>query len=262
MPDRRIDVLFWIAFAFAFLLFPPAFLGLEVLSPERLLPVGSLAKLFFVVLAAFFSWRCLGRLDRDDAIRAPWALLAWGLGVYVLGQGSLSVYQVVLQVPSPFPSIADAFFVVSTFFLILALAAFWRAYARSGLPLVSKAEIAWIGGAGTLTLAVVLAFLLGNLGDELDMGGLLNVFYPVSDVFFLTFSLALFRVTWKLRGGRIWKVWISLVFAFVALAGGDIAFALFTEASSPFLDALIDLLFLWAYIALARGVVYQYQLVR
>ncbi len=268
---ERHDLLFVLAFFVgALFLLPPVFWGESTLC-QRFLTAGvvlraaSLGKLFFVAFGAVYAWRNLRCLAADNPVRPAWLLLAAGLSAYLLGQAALSYYQVLLSVATPFPSIADLFFVLALLLLIPALVVFIHAYRKSGFPFDSKVDLALMGGGSTVVLIVLGIVFLGPVvrpREDFGLGELLEIVYPVSDIFLLVPALILFKITWRLRGGQVGKMWLALLVGLFAMAGGDITFAYLTDSATPLLDAVVDLMFLAAYISIARGVLFQYELLR
>jgi hypothetical protein len=88
----------------------------------------------------------------------------------------------------------------------------------------------------------------------------LNVFYPVVDCILLVPAALLLKMALSMRGGSLWKVWMTLLLGFVFLALGDIGFAFFTTLGKSALDPLLDLAFAWSYILIARAVVTQHSI--
>lgn len=263
--SRKTDGLFILAgvlLALVFLppsLIPGAPLVEKYLGESVRLAVGGPSKLLFLILAAGFAARCARRFERPNPGHTAWLFLAVGLSLYSCGQLTLVVYQLVLAVPTPFPSWADAFFMASAAVLIAALICFLQAYRRSGLPFDPIGDLAGVGGGSLLVLGTAVAFILRPVvqSSEGGLGLLLNLAYPVSDLALLVPSLILLRVSWRLRGGSVAKVWLALVVGFVAIAAGDVAFAYFTEVGVARLDSVIDLMFLAGYMSIARGALWQ-----
>ena len=267
--EQRHDLLFVLAFlAGALILLPPAFWGesalcQRLLSPGVVLRAASLGKLFFLVFGAVYALRNLRRLAAENPVRPAWLLLSAGLVAYGLGQACLSYYQVLRSVPTPFPSIADGFFLIAMLLLIPALVGFIRAYQSSGFPFDPKVDLALTGGLSAVVLVVAGIIFLGPVvrpREEFGLGELLEIVYPIADFFLLVPALILFKITWKFRGGQVGKMWLALLVGFFAMAGGDVTFAYFTESVTPLLDAVVDLMFLASYISIARGVLFQHEL--
>jgi hypothetical protein len=93
--------------------------------------------------------------------------------------------------------------------------------------------------------------------------------YAGFDLVALAPLLLLLRRTWGLRGGSVWRVWAGILFGFLLTFVGDVLFAYFqTRAEAelgPFsgeLDFLANVMFLLSYLFIARGTLYQRQLLR
>ena len=102
--------------------------------------VGNLSKLAFLACAAVASFMAAARFEPDNPMRPVWRRMAAGLVTFVAGEVVLATYQVVWRMPSPFPSLADAFFIVAYPFLLAALVRAISAYAETGYPIGSRRE--------------------------------------------------------------------------------------------------------------------------
>jgi hypothetical protein len=194
-------------------------------------------------------------------VRPAWRLLAAGLVLYAVGQATLVVYQLVLDVATPFPSVADVFFVLSLLFLVPAFPAFVRAYRDSGLPFDARRDVV-VPGAVALVLGIAILALIHPvfLADRFGLAEALNLFYPLSDVLLLVPAAVLARVTARLRGGKVAAVWTLLVAGFGLLIAGDVLFAWLTVAEAGALDPLVDLTFVASYAVIARATLRQREL--
>lgn len=215
-------------------------------------------KLAALAAATFYAWRCAALLDRDNPARRPWLVLAIALGFFSLGQATLTWFQTRTG-QSPFPSIADAWFMISYPLLIVALAFFIAAYARSGFPVSGLVPL----GIGLLVIAAAAAWpLLGPIartrGAPLAIA--LNLAYPALDLLLLVPTIVLLRLTIGFRGGAVWHIWAALVAGFAFTAIGDIAFAYFSTLNYTKLDPLTHAMYIVAYGSLAFGTAVQYRL--
>jgi hypothetical protein len=105
----------------------------DALTDPTLVRAAAVCKLVLLALACVNATRTFRRLGQGNDARSPWLLLALALGGFTLGQSILSGYQLAVA-KSPFPSIADAFFLASYPFLLASFVRFGRTYRRSGLP--------------------------------------------------------------------------------------------------------------------------------
>ena len=176
-----------------------------------------------------------------------------------LGQACFVVYQFVMGIEVPFPSLADVFFLVSYPLLIGALAMFLRAYSASGFPIGPASERVWLAVAVTaVCLAVgypILMPLVRTPGEPLET--LLNLLYPILDFLLLVPAVLLIRISLRFRGGAVWKVWATLLAGFVFLCAADTLFAYFSQLDRANLVDLVDATYLLAYGLLCLGVLYQ-----
>lgn len=259
MSRRSWDRLFAASLVLAALVYLPkvalaeSALYTDVLSPQLLLNVAAVFKIAFLALATAFAARCVPHFESEATVRSAWRLLAAGLGLYLLGQTVLGVYQIVLRVATPFPSLADLFFQLSMLVLIVALVVFLSAYSRTlGVAL---GELAGVGLGALVVLVLVGVVVLRPIAaEEAPLAErLLNLAYPILDCLLLVPGLMLLRLTLKLRGGSLWTVWLLLLLGFFCVAVGDILFAYFTTHELVALDPLLDLVFVAAYVLFAWG---------
>src|SRR5205085_1966009 len=103
------------------------------LSPfdHALLLAAGWTKCFALLVAAVFAFRSAALLGAGNPARLPWLLLAYGFAAMTLGQATLDYFQA-FRGASPFPSVADVWFVIAYPLFIAGVIAFIAAYARSG----------------------------------------------------------------------------------------------------------------------------------
>ena len=233
--------------------------GSVPLSQEAVLALGTLGKFLFLLVAAVVSTWIVGKFEPGTPSRTAWSLLSAGLIALCLGQACFVFYQFVQKIETPFPSLADVFFVVSYPLLIAALVMFLRAYSASGFPIGPASERLWLAaGVTILCLAIgypILMPLVREPGEPLET--LLNVLYPVLDFLLLIPAVLLIRISLRFRGGAVWKVWATLLAGFVFLCAADTLFAYFSQLDRADLVDLVDATYLLAYGLLGLGVLYQ-----
>lgn len=236
--------------------------GSVPLSQEVILGLGTLGKFLFLIVAAMVSTRIVGEFEPGTPSRTAWSLLSAGLIALCLGQACFVYYQFVQKIETPFPSLADVFFVVSYPLLIAALAMFLRAYSASGFPLGPASERLWLAAGVTLVcLAIgypILMPLVREPGEPLET--LLNLLYPILDFLLLIPAVLLIRISLRFRGGAVWKVWATLLGGFVFLCAADTLFAYFSQLGRTDLVDLVDATYLLAYGFFGLGVLYQREL--
>jgi hypothetical protein len=235
----------------------------DVLTPRRIAPVASLAKLAPQLLGSIFAWRCARGYEAGSATRRAWLLMSAWLGCWFLGQSVLASYENLLHVTPPTPSVGDVFFTAGYVFVILALFGFVNAYRASGFAVGSARELAAIaigacavfGVVGYLEL-VSVAIGATPLGERL-----VTVGYPVLDLVTLIPAIVLFRITVAFRGGQVWRVWAALLAGILFAMGGDVVFSDLTLTHVEAIGPVADLLFILGYSFCGYGMRLQYELV-
>jgi len=228
------------------------------LTDARLAAVGCIFKLAFQLTAVGFAWANAERFEAGNPSRPAWRFLALGCLAIALGQLLYAPYQLRLR-RAPFPSAADAFFVLSYPLLLLALVFFMRAYTQAGLVLLSPAQLRLLT-AGTVAVVVAVGFVVLTPLVKAPTHGLeyaLNLVYPGFDLVLLVPTVLLFRFSLGLRGSHIWLVWLSLLGGVVALAVGDVAFSYLSNLGMTHLEPLLHAMFLGAYALLAQASLFQ-----
>lgn len=242
---------------------PGSALYSRVLTPDRLLALATVVKLAYLFAAAALAFACRDRLDPGNPARPAWFLLSLGMLANFAGQLSLAPFQV-FRAETPFPSVADIYFVLAYPLLIAALLVLLNAYRESGFPVGSLAERAGIVVAvGVLAAVVALPVLrpLTQVGGPL-LDRILTVAYPVLDLVLLLPLALLLRVALRLRGSHAGEVWLLLLSGFVFLCAGDICFAYFQSMGEAQLDPFVHATFVLAYGLVAGGAHRQLELLR
>jgi hypothetical protein len=266
---RAIDRLLWPSLAGATLLFlawgvaPGASVFTSVLSPRRLVAVASLVKLTLLGLGFLWSAHARGALDSENPVRPAWTLLAGGLLATFVGQAGLAPYQLTGH-PTPFPSVADLFYVLAYPLIGAALIRFVQAYEEAGYPMGTRGErtvlIAVTGTVcGILSVIVLRPVVQADL-PPLDMA--LSALYPLLDMALLVPLALLLRTTWHFRGGSVGTAWVVVLSGFVFLCAGDVLFAYFTALGATGLDPYVHAAYIVSYGFIAAGVRRHLALVR
>ncbi|HEX6492505.1 MAG TPA: GGDEF-domain containing protein, partial [Candidatus Dormibacteraeota bacterium] len=156
--------------------------------------------------------------------RRAWALMAgWGLS-WALGEAVWSWYELIRDVPTPFPSLADAGFLGAIPFAVAGVLSFPGASARGRARLRMVLDGLTIASALlSVSWATVLGTVYASGGDSV-LAEVLSLAYPISDVVVGTMLLVLAMRT--ARGGQSTLVLLTCGVGLTAVA--DSAFAYFT----------------------------------
>ncbi len=228
----------------------PVFPGLYAgVAAGTILAFGCLTKLALEGVGVFLAYRLAAGFDPGTNIRRAWRLLSFGLLSFLLAQLALARYQIGRGVQSPFPSLADAFFVPAYPLLIAALVFFVKAYQEAGFPMGSASE-RWTLMGLVLGLCLLLGYPLLTpvaRSPAPPLERLLNLTYPLLDLALLVPTTFLLRVTLRFQGGNVQPVWVALLVGVLALAGADIAFAYFSTLNMPEIEPVVDALYILSY---------------
>ncbi len=267
--ERRLPAVAWTlltvvtAVYVAWAIAPDATVYREVLTPALLLAVASVLKSGCLLTGALLAFACRDRLEPGNPARPAWALMSAGLFATLAGQLSLAPYQIVAG-ETPFPSVADLFYVLAYPFLIAAFLVFLRAHHESGFSTSSLAErlsiVAAVAIVGGTIVVRVLRPVAASGGEVLDR--MLNVAYPVLDLVLLMPLALLLRMALRMRGSHVGGVWALLLAGFVFLALGDSSFAYFTQLGEQHLDPFVHATFLLSYGLVAGGAHRQLRLLK
>ena len=243
--------------------FPSSGFYTEVLTPHGILVLASALKLAYLLGGAAFAFQCRDLLEPGNPARPAWFLLSLGLLSTFAGQLCLAPFQLVRN-ETPFPTVADIFFVLAYPLLVAALLVLLHAYREAGLPMGSTGERTGIlVGVGLVALTIVLAVLqpvLAAGGPVLDR--MLTVAYPVLDLLLLLPLALLVRIALRLRGSRAGEVWLLLLGGSVFLCAGDACFAYFQSLGEIRLDPYVHGTYLVAYGLIAGGAHRQLELLK
>ena len=235
----------------------------RLLSPHRLLALAAVLKLVYLLAGSACAFGCRDRLEAGNSARPAWFFLSLGLLSTFVGQLCLAPFQVVRN-ETPFPSVADIFFLLSYPFLIAALLVLLHAYREAGFPIGSLGErAAIVCGVGVIAAFVVLPILrpVALTGGPL-LERILTVAYPVLDLLLLVPLALLLRIALRLRGSHAGDVWILLLGGFVVLCMADIFFAYFQSLGEEHLDPFVHASFVLSYGLIAGGAHRQLQLLK
>jgi len=237
------------------------FLG-RMLSETGLLWVGALSKVLFLAVGSLYAWRNARRFEAGNPARLGWLLLGAGLTGFTLAQASICAYQLFRGVAVPFPSVGDVFFLIGYPLLIAALFAFLRSYAAAGFPIGPARERWLLAGALVVVCTLIGIPILRPIvtTPAPALAKALNVAYPILDFVLLIPTVLLLRVTFRFRGGMVWKTWIALLGGFLFSFGADTLFAYLSALGEARFQNLIDVLYILAFGLIARGVFYQHEL--
>lgn len=180
--------------------------------------------------------------------------LTAGVACWFIGEFLWNYYELVLHI-DPFPSLADAFYLIG---YPLLLAGF--------INEIRSAQIQWkkLHPATTFLLVLVSLLFIGAVGyfgiylpfdaQEPLLSNVIAIGYGVGDMLLIIINLLVLVLAWEFRGGSLSKIWLVFFLSFIFTLIADILFALFTkeyEQQVWVYKSAFDSLWMLAYVFLA-----------
>ncbi|OGK09906.1 hypothetical protein A2767_01790 [Candidatus Roizmanbacteria bacterium RIFCSPHIGHO2_01_FULL_35_10] len=185
--------------------------------------------------------------------------LSLGLITWSGGETIWSYYNLILHVEIPYPSWADASFIIS--WPLWSLGVFYLSAAtgaKFGLKKAHGKLLLLLIPIISIIFSYYLLVVVARQGSFEIAGGPVKIFfdlaYPVWDVIILTLALLVYGLSFKFLGGRFkWPV-IIILFGFIINYFADFGFSYTTTVESYFNGNWVDLLFATAMFILSFGI--------
>ena len=174
------------------------------------------------IASAACAWAATQTQGRD---RLGWALLSISAGLWGAGEVVWSIYEVVLRVPVPYPSPADAGFLAAVPFAIAGIRAFW-----SDARGTSSRWRVWFDGVIVVMALTSTAwgFGLRTVWESGSSTLWLDLAYPVGDILIGTVLILAIRRATGQQKGRMALLLVGIACYSIA----DSAFAYLTAQGS------------------------------
>jgi len=208
----------------------------DVLSPT----LASIA----VAAAMLTVWR-IGR--RNGRLSRVWFSLMLGVFMWFLSEVSWACYPMLLNVPTPYPSLADAFGIAGylpiIFGLTTQISPFREAYKSRRVILALVVLVI----SGAAALAILLPAVARG---ETSLGLLVSAAYPVLDIVALLIAIPALFVFAK---GTFWQPFLFLVLGIVLALSGHLLSDWIVSIGNYYSGHPLDLAFDWGYLSAALG---------
>ena len=188
------------------------------------------------------------------------ALFFLGAGIFAWGVGNLifGYYNLVLQVPVPYPSFADVGFIllyplsaIGVLYLFRAIGVTSRIRKISGKVGLLIIPIFFIFISYYLLVMVARAGVITSNSDLLK--GFLDVAYPVGDVVIIVLATIAYALSFQLLGG-IFKIPIIVILSsFVSFYLADFLFSYTTTVGTYYVGKWVDLFYPTAFLLIGIG---------
>jgi signal transduction histidine kinase len=199
-------------------------------------------------IACFQAARRRGGIGRawTRAMRRAWWLIGLSAAAMGLGDAIWMWYQVVMNVESPFPSVADFAYLASVPLLAAGVLAFPVAPSERAARLRTLMDGVLIAGSLLLISWATVLETLYRQEDVTPLERAVGIAYPLGDVAIVTIALALLV---RRRGRELAPLWLVAA-AVGVLAASDTLFLYLTEMGTYGEGHLIDVGWPLAYLLL------------
>ena len=198
-----------------------------------------------LAILAFLATRHWGFRGKFGLVHAG---LFVGFFLWFLGDATWTIYETVLQVSIPYPSIADVFYLAAYIPIAIGIIQFLWTF-RTAL----NRQTAFIAlGIGVLFLGLTSVFLIGPLlmSAEGFLSKSFDVAYPVLDSTLVVLAVFMFFV---FRGGKMANAWVWISVGLLLSALADISFSLGTLRGWYYSGNPMELIQFSGYICFAIG---------
>lgn len=205
----------------------------------------------FEALAAFAMAALLWKINsgtRAGGMSRVYASYSLGIGLWFVAECTWSLYALAFRIDTPFPSIADLFWLAGYIPLLLAL--LLQAWPFREL-LISRKQLALTLGMFVLTFSILIVTIPPLFEQGQDLVALsVSVAYPLLDMLLLTLAIPILLI---FRKGAYWRPLLFVMFGIILQLVGDLAFNQAIFSNTYYAGSPIDLVFDFSYLMLALG---------
>jgi hypothetical protein len=223
---------------------------------ERLLTiVNDVLLVVFSVLAAVFSLKASRMFEPGEPQRRVWLIFGLGLGMWAVAELVWACYEIILNIETPFPSLADIPWAMGYIPLFVGLMLQYRALGV-GVDARHRLITASIFGIVLLVAFILVLWpMFLNPQEENAVGIFLNVLYPVGD---LCLALVATLSLLVLGGSLLGMPWLHIAVGMLLFAAADLAYTYSAwngtyTTGSNLISGFVDVVYLASYITTFIG---------
>jgi hypothetical protein len=204
-----------------------------------------------IFISAFIGFDRVKSFTMKSAMGRSLAFILTGMLMWGFGNLAWLYYNVVMGIELPYPSLADVGYIgmipFASFGLLLLLRSVKIKFDKAAILKITLIPIA-------MFLVTYLLFIQSKLAEDADpVVKILNVAYPVGDVVFLSFGLAILSLV---KGGKMFRPIGIICAGFIVEAVADFVFSWSTSTGTYYVGSLADLFFALAFFTLGLGMYY------
>lgn len=226
---------------------------------ERIALVGKdFANIIFSLTAFWYFYTAWLTSDIHDVSKRIWGLFAAGVLLWAVAELIWGYYEVFLEIDVPYPSLADLLWIPGYLPFFGGLILRYRMFnvkldTRQVFSLIIVIVLFLLATIYFVIQPIVAYFDPERLGESL-----LNVFYPLGDLFlFILSALILF----SFEKGRFAVTWLFISLGFIIVSVSDLTFSYaswnevyYPEGNLNFVSFFVDVTYALSYLLLALGI--------
>ncbi len=188
------------------------------------------------------------RVEKGIGVTRAYAAYSLGMLFWLIAECTWTLYALVFRIEIPFPSMADVFWLLGYFPLLVALLLQAWPFRDAFVP---WKRVAIAVGMFLMTITILAAtippFFAENAGE---VALAVSVAYPVLDALLLSVAIPVFLL---FRKGSYWRPTLFILLGIMLQLFGDLAFAQSYLRGLYYPGSPIDLVFDYSYLTLALG---------
>ncbi len=218
--------------------------------------IGAIACALIAVVLYVWAWTTM---SASKVSRQVWGLVTLGLLLWATAEAIWAFYELVLNIETPYPSVADLFWLVGYIPLYLALLIRYRSF--QAIPSTTRQRwivLVFIALYSSLLILYVIKPILESFDPTRLLESLVNIAYPLADWGLLILALV---IIFSLEAGRFSMVWRLFGAGLILTTTADIFFfyATWNEFYYPggqlnAISGLLDTLYNLSYLTLGLAV--------
>jgi hypothetical protein len=199
----------------------------------------------------FILWRSF---NKGELLKTVWGWLTVSLVLWAIAEVIYAVYQHILQVDIPYPSLADAVWVPG--YIVLFIGLYLRYRSLRLTPSRMQVVIATVGFVAFLAVSVIFVILPTISSNEgvSPIEQFLNIAYPAGDLLTVLGATLILMV---MLGGQLSRPWLFIGLGYLITAVSDTlySYGTITGEYGPinFVTGFTDTTYVAGYVLIALG---------
>lgn len=212
----------------------------------------------FSLLAFWIFFNVWLSINTRDISRQIWGFFALGIWLWAVAEAVWAYYEVILAIETPYPSIADFFWVLGYLPLFLGLITRYKTLDITLDPRRKLTILAFAVLSFFLTVYFVFRPMISEFDPQRLAESLLNIFYPSGDLALLILTSLVF---FCMGTGRFALTWRLILSGFIITSVADLVFSYLSwyglyhpDGLPNAISIIVDFAYNLSYVLLTLGI--------